>query len=490
MRNLRKRVLAGVLSVIGLLSVGTQSALAQSGGGGGGGGALGDIIIDAIKGLLRILFSPIRTVIQNYGDTVLRTVVGTPHPDEVFVQPTNSAWPAIYDFYWQTMMPLTLSLYGLSIGMVIFLESTSHLFNGYHRSKLKKRAFSGLLGILSWWWIAALSLRFMDALAGFLVPSVSDISLFQTLSFSTMGVLGIVVALSTNFVLFVLIGIIYLARHLALYLFVFLMPLLIVFWIPGVGPFALVSKFMKKLAGFYVPFLFMTVPVALLFRLGDLLGTSAGLSAGEFGAWLTALVIPLVAVVSPFILFWQAGALFFLADRASRHMSAQKARNRLAKGRDRAHTTKQGGKNFVRGLRDEPAVTRNGQYVFSSGDSRAHAAGQRMSGAGSGLRDMFRNGTSGTKNPTSNTTPALPSGSPSALPDTNPPALPPGGSDGSGGDNGGGDGSSPTGYDRSTHDNLRDPSHRSSTATSRDQNASHTDSSRTGDSTNTGGSSP
>lgn len=391
MRRVRRRLLSAVAGVVGLVGLGPVPVAAQSDGGGDG-GALGDIIIGAIQELLRILFSPIRTVIENHGDAVLRTVVGTPHPDSVFSAPSNGAWPRIYDFYWETMIPLTLTLYGLSIGIVIFLESTSHLFNGYHRSKLKKRAFSGLLGILSWWWIAALSLRFIDALAGFLVPSVSDITLFQTLSFSTMGVLGIVVALSTNFILFVLIGLIYLARHLALYLFVFLMPLLIVFWIPGVGPFALASKFMKKLAGFYVPFLFMTVPVALLFRLGDILGTSIGPSAGEFGAWLTALIIPLVAVASPFILFWQAGALFFIADRAARHVSAQKARGRLSRGRERLQSATQGGKNFVRGVRDEPAVKSSGQYVLDSGDSRAHATGQRLNTTGSRLRDAITDG--------------------------------------------------------------------------------------------------
>jgi len=391
MRSLSRRVFRGAFVLAGILLTGTSPALAQSDDSGDG-GALGDIIIDAIQELLEILFSPIESVIESHGDAVLRVVVGTPHPDAVFSQPTNGAWPGIYEYYWQMILPLTLSLYGLSIGLVIFLESTSHLFNGYHQSKLKKRAFAGLLGILSWWWIAALSMRFMDALAGFLVPSVSEISLFQTLSFTGMGVLGTVVALSTNFILFVLIGLIYLARQLALYLFVFLMPLLIVFWIPGVGPFSLVSKFMKKLAGFYVPFLFMTVPVALLFRLGDILGTSFGLSAGEFGAWLTALIIPLVAVASPFILFWQAGALFFIADRAARHVSAQKGRGRLSRGRERLQSAKQGGKNFVRGVRDEPAVKGGGQYVLNSGDSRAHATGQRLNTTGSRLRDAITDG--------------------------------------------------------------------------------------------------
>jgi len=391
MRSISRRVLRSAFVLAGILLTGTSPALAQSDDSGDG-GALGDIIIDAIQELLEILFSPIESVIESHGDAVLRVVVGTPHPDAVFSQPTNGAWPGIYDYYWEILLPLSLTLYGLSIGLVIFLESTSHLFNGYHRSKLKKRAFAGLLGLLSWWWIAALSMRFMDALAGFLVPSVSEISLFQTMSFTGMGVLGVVVALSTNFILFVLIGLIYLARQLALYLFVFLMPILIVFWIPGVGPFALVSKFMKKLAGFYVPFLFMTIPVALLFRLGDILGTSFGPSAGEFGAWLTALVIPLLAVASPFILFWQAGALFFIADRAARHVSAQKARGRMSRGRERLQTAKQGSKNFVRGMRDEPAVKSGGQYVLNSGDSRAHATGQRLNTTGSRLREAITDG--------------------------------------------------------------------------------------------------
>jgi hypothetical protein len=398
MNKLRRRVGIVIAGLLTLSNYGAAPVAAQTDGGGDGGGALGDIIVDAIQELLRVLFSPIESVIENQGDAVLRTVVGTPHPNAVFSAPSNGAWPSIYGFYWETLLPLTLSLYGLSIGIVIFLESTSHLFNGYHRSKLKKRAFSGLLGILSWWWVVALSLRFIDALAEFLVPSVSDISLFQTLSFSTMGVLGTIVALSTNFILFVLIGLIYLARHLALYLFVFLMPLLLIFWIPGVGPFALVAKFMKKLAGFYVPFLFMTVPVALLFRLGDILGTSIGPSTGEFAAWLTALVIPLMAVASPFILFWQAGALFFLADRAASHMSAQRTRNRLSNGRERLQAAKQGGKNFVRGMRDEPAVTTQGQYMLNSGNSRAHATGQHLNTTGSRLRDGFEFGNRGDGN--------------------------------------------------------------------------------------------
>lgn len=442
MRPSLRRVSTIVCASVVLLLLATQPALAQSGGSGGG-GALVDIIIEAFRQLLRALFSPIETI-RSLGDSLARLVVGTPHPDSTFSRPSNGPWPNIYDYYWGTIIPLSLSLYGLSIGLVIFFESTSHLFSSYHRSKLKKRAFAGLLGILSWWWMAALSLRFIDALSGFLTPSLSNISWFQTLSFSAIGLIGLVLSWAVDIILFLLIALIYLVRQHALYLYVLLMPLLIVLWIPGVGPFKLVSKFMKKLASFYVPFLFMTVPVALLFRLGDLLGTSAGPTLGGIGIWISALVIPFLALVSPLVLFWQAGALFFIGDRMAHHFSAQRAKNRARRFKQGINTGKQGSRNFVRGLRDEPAITQSGQYVFDSGGSRAHSAGQRLNNVGSRLRNP-ENGSGG------NSGGNLGGGGASSTSET--------GSTDSGGD----------AYDRSNQDQFRDPETRDRSRDSADE---------------------
>ena len=355
-------------------------------------GVLGDVIVGALQDLLSILFTPIERVIEENADPLVDTVVGTPHPNSVFSPPTNRAWPGLYDFHWETMVPLALFLWAAVIGIIILLESMSNLFSSYHRSKMKKRAFTGLLGILSWWWIAALSLRFMEALTGILVPSLSEVALFETLSFSAMSVLGVVIALFANFTLFVLIAVIYFLRHIMLYLFVLLMPILIALWIPGVGPFAMVSQFSKRIAGFYVPFLFMTVPVAVLFRLGEILGSTADLSMGGLGAWLTGLVIPLIAVVSPFVLFWQAGAIFFMAERASHQVSKRRARARVATGQRAGQHAKQGGRNFVRGARGQPAIRDDGQTVFGSGTSRAHAAGSRLAAGGAALRNRFGGG--------------------------------------------------------------------------------------------------
>ena len=350
---------------------------------------VGDIIIDAIQSVLEILFEPIEEVISQTADAVVDLILTTPHPNAIFGPPTNGVWPELYEYYWESLVPLVLFLYGATIMLIILLQTTSHLFGSYHRTKLIKRSFTGLMGLLSWWWIAGISLRFANSLTVLLAPEVSSITLFETLSFSAMGVLGLVITMSVDLVLFALLALIYLSRQVVLYLFVIAMPILIVFWIPGVGPLTLVSNFAKRMAGFYVPFLFMTLPVALLFRLADILGNSFGISAQGLAAWLLALVIPFVAVLAPIIFIWQAGAIFVFGERAGHHASGRQAQNRVAKANAGAQTTAHGGQNFTRGARGDAAVKRDGQAVLGSGNSRAHAAGTKLRETSVSLRDRI-----------------------------------------------------------------------------------------------------
>ncbi|WP_435320283.1 hypothetical protein [Haloarchaeobius sp. TZWSO28] len=355
-------------------------------------GELEEVIIRALKELLEVLFSPIEILVEEYGNKVLSTAVGAPDPNAVFTAPTNTPWPSVYDYYWETIIPLSLFLWGLAVGLVIFLEATSHLFSGYHRSKLKKRAVTGLLGILSWWWIAALSLQFTDVLAVYLAPDLSDVDLVQSISFAGIGVLGYAISQAVNLTLVVAILLLYIVRHVALYMYVLLMPILIALWIPGVGPFALMSRLMIRLAGFYLPFLFMTVPVAILLQFSGLLGKNFGLSIDGLSAWILALIVPLMAIIAPLILFWQAGAVFVATQRIAGQMSRRRAQSRMARTRDTGLAATQGGRNFSRGLRGDVAVRQDGQYMLGSGGSRAHGAGVRVRDAGSRLSDAITPG--------------------------------------------------------------------------------------------------
>jgi hypothetical protein len=290
------------------------------------------------------------------------------------------------------IVPLALLLFGLAVGLVILLETTSHLFSGYHRANLKRRAVSGLFGVLSWWWLAGFSLQLTDDLTRLLLPDLSSISLFQTISFSSIGLLGLLISLSSDFGLFVLLALIYLTRRLALYGFVLGMPLLIVAWIPGVGPFRLLARLAKRLAGFYVPFLIMPVPVALLLRLADILGDAAELSMGGLGAWLTALVLPFLALLIPIVLFWQAGAVLFVADRMLRRTSRRRLQTRASGSREWTAKRRHEGRNMLRGLRGQRSIDRDGQTTLRTGltRSRSHRLGGRLRSVGSRLRGIYR----------------------------------------------------------------------------------------------------
>jgi len=100
------------------------------------------------------------------------------------------------------------------------------------------------------------------------------------------------------------------------------MPLLIVFWIPGVGPFTLISRFVQRLAGFYAPILFMTLPVALLLRLGELPRESFSLSLGGLvpGCLHCSSLLPHCLPASDVLAGWRA--LFFRRSSLTACLSA------------------------------------------------------------------------------------------------------------------------------------------------------------------------
>lgn len=370
----------------------------QSSSDGSGQNTIIDLVVTALYEFVSSLIEPLSEPISDFGEQLIQTIIGTPYPDRIFTAPTNFAWKSLYDFYWQAMIPVAFAIFGISIMLVIFLESTSHLFSSYHRANLKRRAFSGLLGVLSWWWIAAISLQFTNELAVFLTPSLAGLTLFETVSLTGAGLIITVFALFTEFVIFIMIGLIYLSRQIVLFLLVLLMPILIALWIPGVGPFEPMSRFMEKLAGFYVPFLFMTIPVALLLRLGDLLGNSFGLSFGGIGAWITALVIPVLAVFAPLVMFWQAGGIFRVAGQVARHTSFERSRGRIHTDQKAGSTENNVRDNFLRGERGRSSATRNGQMIRYSSTSGSHTAGGHSQDPGSRWKRSFYSKNQGSSN--------------------------------------------------------------------------------------------
>jgi hypothetical protein len=358
---------------------------AGASGSGGGGESLTGLIINALRQFLLQLVRPIETFIENNGGAVLRIVLDTPAPARVFGVPQVSPWPAIYDYYWDALVPAALLLFTLASLIVILLETMSTVFSSYHRAQLKRRAIVALLGVLSWWWINALVLQITDGLVVFLVPSLADLTLFETASFGAIGLLGTVLALATDFALVGIVALVYVLRHILIYLYTLLVPLLLVAWVPGVGPTRFLSRLSRQAASLYLPVVLAPVPVTLLLRLGQLLGESAGFgSLGGFGAWVAALVVPVVAILAPVVLVWQSGQLAAAVGTAARNVSRRRARERVGTIRDTGATARaygatgaRGARNLRRGAQSRPALGPDGQYRLDSGDSRAHAVGRQ-----------------------------------------------------------------------------------------------------------------
>ena len=182
------------------------------------------------------------------------------------------------------------------------------------------------------------------------------------------------------------VALLYILRHILIYFYTLLVPLLLVAWIPGVGPFRSVTGLVRQAAGLYVPLLLAPVPVALLFRLGLLLGESASFgSLDGFGAWIAALVVPFVAILAPFVLVWQTGRIAAAANMAARNVSRERATARAGRLRDaggaiadRGARGAAGAQNFAQRARGDLVTDATGQSKLDSGDSRAHAAGTRV----------------------------------------------------------------------------------------------------------------
>lgn len=373
-------------------SEGSGTGASGSGSGNGGGGPvisgeqITDAVVDALEEFLVQLVSPVEGFVEQYGGSVIRVVLETPTPSRVFAAPTNPPWVAVYDYYWSAIVPVALLLFALSASLVILLETTSGLLNGYHRAQLKRRTVVALFGVLSWWWINAFALRLVDGLVVTIAPSLAEVTLFEAVSFGALGVLGIVVSLATDFVLIGVVALLYILRHILIYFYTLLVPLLLVAWIPGVGPFRVVSGLTKQAASLYVPLLVVPVPVALLFRLSLLLGESASVSSlGGFGAWVAALVVPFVAVLAPLVLVWQTGRITAAASVAARNVSRRQASERVGRLRDaggavagRGAQGATGARNLARGVRGATVTDASGRAKLTSGDSRAHAAGTRV----------------------------------------------------------------------------------------------------------------
>jgi len=251
--------------------------------------------------------------VQELLEMAVIVTVRTPHPEtrEGFFlgEPTNEPWISLYGYYTEAILPVTALVIALSITMILFTGIFGTFLSGYERSRAKRRLVVAFIFVLAWWGIGTFVLRFVDALAVAISPppGVMAETLADPMTIDGMGtVSGAALSLIEGFVFLFLI-IWYILRWIGIYALMVAMPLAVAFWIVDVGPFAYLSAMIEDLATKFIPLAFITVPAAVIYRVGDLLFVAFEPQA-EFGhpvaPFMFALGFPfLVLIVSYYVFF-------------------------------------------------------------------------------------------------------------------------------------------------------------------------------------------
>ncbi|MFD1588492.1 hypothetical protein ACFR9U_16050 [Halorientalis brevis] len=244
-------------------------------------------ILNGVEKALEGVFTSIKNEIsESIFEPVIQTAFGlltnTPYPNNIYTfgAPTNGAWKTFYGGIYQDIQLLVAPLFGLVLGLAMFFN----IFNTKQQKIALRRAIFVFPFAYSWWWFGGWFLKFNDALADYLLnPAAENMSGtlegWITTTGSAIFAAVIVYTLGVG-VLFTVI-LIYKLREMAIYAYMLFMPVLLLLW---VVPIDSVQGWAKSQMAKFVPLTFMTIPVALLLRIGtELITNTGGLESSIMG---------------------------------------------------------------------------------------------------------------------------------------------------------------------------------------------------------------
>ncbi|MFP4188292.1 MAG: hypothetical protein ACLFR5_02660 [Halobacteriales archaeon] len=288
--------------------------------------------------------------VQDMFELAVVVTVRTPFPQArdgfFFGQPTNEPWVSIYSYYTEAVLPVTVLILALAIAMILFTGIFGTFLTGYERSRAKRRLFVAFLFVLAWWGIGAFVLRFVDALATLIAPEPAAVAdTFRGVM--TVDGHGTVTTaalslLEASVVIFLVAW--FFVRWIGIYALMLATPIGVAFWIVDVGPFAYLSALIEELITKFIPLAFITVPAAVVFRVGELLFANFDPTA-EFGSgvgpFLLALGFPLMILVVSYYVFFKLPSFRDLM-RVPATPAATSERQTVEKGRDEVATASAG----------------------------------------------------------------------------------------------------------------------------------------------------
>jgi hypothetical protein len=324
--------------------------------------------VDGIRSAAREVLSDgsdaLHGSVQEMFELAVVVTVRTPYPEPrdgfFFGQPTNEPWVSLYGYYTDAVLPVTVLILALAIAMILFTGIFGTFLTGYERSRAKRRLFVAFLFVLAWWGIGSFTLRFVDALATAIAPEPSAVAeTFRgTMSLQGHGTVTTAALSLLEAVVMIFIVVWFLVRWIGIYALMIATPIGIAFWIVDVGPFAYLSALIEELITKFIPLAFITIPAAVVFRVGELLFANFDPTAefGEgVGPFLLALGFPLLILVVSYFVFFKLPSFRNLVYRAD--MTAETDRQTVEKGREEGNGETGRGSVFT-GRGDEETASR------------------------------------------------------------------------------------------------------------------------------------
>lgn len=298
-----------------------------------------DGIVSAIEEVVLRGADTLHTSVIDILPFAVGVTIRTPHPSPeggfVFGQPTTEPWTSLYSYYIDFILPITLLLLGAAIALVLFSGTLGSLLSGYERSLTQRRLFLGFLFILAWWGVGTLTLQFSDGLATSIAPNVDSVAGSFTAALDPASASGgpVMRGALTVFEAAVVLGMafLYLLRWVGIYALMLGMPIAVALWVVNVGPFAYLSRIVEGLATKFIPLAFVSVPVAIIFRVGDLLFSSS-VPIENFGhpiaPFVLALGFPILSIFVGYYMVFKTPSI-----RTMSRESTPAIRERIEKGR-------------------------------------------------------------------------------------------------------------------------------------------------------------
>ena len=289
-----------------------------------GGGFIDSAMCKASNFLFGWIVGGVVDFVQGVITDIVNLIVGTPVPEHdgspaFFQQPTNQPWQGVYNSWLTFAMPLgivmwMLMMMGILFSQVYISSSSSEL----KRRELKNRSWKVLLGILGSFAIGSAILHISNAITLAVAPTGEQIASNLAVFTGNLGAAGAAGLLMWFFggLLFLFILLLVLAQKAVVFVMIWSLPVLLPLAAFNVGPVKLLSKPARGMIDMFIPFVFLTLPMALVLRVGYVVVNSLNQGAiAQTGMYLsganTALILGfwIVAAVSPLFVFSEAGRI-------------------------------------------------------------------------------------------------------------------------------------------------------------------------------------